>query len=210
MRAVVSKIGNNRIARGKAVYRLACKANTRLRRGTVLYGRGRYRRAQILHCSYNMRITLQAVGFFLFEFDFLGASIRVYSLLFYYFADFAPQPSQGAPQQSLLHQAGSMHASPNQMPQIAPPPLAPIPQQGVPVSTAAILQAPPQFGAAFPQAPPPFLQPAVAPPAFIAQQTPQLINYVQSQPQYPQAPFQGFQQTYNPVVSEHFYGCLKI
>lgn len=86
------------------------------------------------------------------------------------------------------------------MPQIAPPPLAPIPQQGVPVSSAPILQAPPQYGAAFPQAPPAFLQPTVAPAPFIPQQTPSIINYVQSQ-QFPQGPYQTYQQPFNPVVS---------
>lgn len=86
------------------------------------------------------------------------------------------------------------------MPQIPPPPLPPIPQQ-VPVTSTPILQAPPQFAPSYPQPPPNFLQPGVAPPPFIPQQTPQIINYVQGQPQFPQAPFHGFQQQFNTVVS---------
>lgn len=81
------------------------------------------------------------------------------------------------------------------MPQIPPPPIATIPQQ---VSAAPILQAPPQFGAPFPQAPPTFLQSAVPASAFIPQQTP-LLNYVQNQAQFTQAPYQGFTQAFSPV-----------
>lgn len=86
------------------------------------------------------------------------------------------------------------------MPQIPPPPIPAIPQQVPAVSATPILQAPPQFGAPFPQAPPPFLQPGVPTPAFMPQQTPQLINYVQSQAQFTQAPYQGYQQAFNTVV----------
>lgn len=99
-------------------------------------------------------------------------------------------------------QNNQIHGGTTQMPQIPPPPLAPLPQP-TPVTTTPILQAPPQFAANFPQAPPNFLQPG--PPPFIPQQTPQIINYVQGQPQFPQPPFQGFQQQFNPVVSTlHF------
>lgn len=103
-----------------------------------------------------------------------------------------------------LHQNTQIHPSNNQVPQIAPPPLQPIPQ--VPVTATPILQAP-QFAPAFGPAPP-FLQPA--PPTFIPQQQPQIINYVPTQPQFPQG-FQGYQQQFVPVVRYIillFYNCF--
>jgi protein CASC3 len=102
------------------------------------------------------------------------------------------------PNQVALHQNAQIHPSTTQVPQIAPPPLPPIPQ--VPVTAAPILQAP-QFAPPFAQAPP-FLQPA--PPPFIPQQTPQIINYVPSQPQFPQG-YQGYQQQFNPVTQPELY-----
>lgn len=132
---------------------------------------------------------------------FISTSQFQYSIYFYFPTDYNQQSSSNQQQPTIIHQGPQIHTSGTQMPQIAPPPLAPIPQQGVPAAAAPILQAPPQFAAPFPQAPPPFLPPAVRPPPFIPQQTPQIINYVQSQPQFPQPPFQGFQQPFNPVVS---------
>lgn len=115
-----------------------------------------------------------------------------------------PNPSQQQPQQ----QPPIIHPATTQVPQIPPPPIPTIPQQVPTVSATPILQAPPpQFGAPFPQAPPAFLQPGVPAPAFMPQQTPQLINYVQSQAQFTQAPYQGYQQAFNAVVSEP-YGYL--
>lgn len=119
--------------------------------------------------------------------------------LFYFILDFNPQGQAQQPPQIIQHQPAQMHASAPQMPQIAPPPLAPLPQQ-VPVTTTQILQGPPHYAAPFPQ-PPAFLPPSVAPPPFIPQQTPQIINYVQSQPQFSQNPFPEYQQQFNPVVS---------
>lgn len=106
----------------------------------------------------------------------------------------------------IQHQNPQILANANQMPQIPPPPLAPLPQQ-VPVTSTPILQAPPQFAPSYPQPPPPnFLQANVAPPPpFIPPQTPQIINYVQGQAQYPQAPFPSYQQPYNAVVSYLFH-----
>ncbi|EFA07541.2 barentsz [Tribolium castaneum] len=103
-----------------------------------------------------------------------------------------------APNQVTIHQNAQIHPSTTQVPQIAPPPLPPIPQ--VPVTAAPILQAP-QFAPPFAQAPP-FLQPA--PPPFIPQQTPQIINYVPGQPQFSQG-YQGYQQQFNPVTQPELY-----
>ncbi|XP_044263228.1 protein CASC3 [Tribolium madens] len=104
-----------------------------------------------------------------------------------------------APNQVTIHQNAQIHPSTTQVPQIAPPPLPPIAQ--VPVTAAPILQAPPQFAPPFAQAPP-FLQPA--PPPFLPQQTPQIINYVPGQPQFSQG-YQGYQQQFNPVTQPELY-----
>ncbi|XP_017786724.1 PREDICTED: protein CASC3-like [Nicrophorus vespilloides] len=106
-----------------------------------------------------------------------------------------PGGQQSQQQPLLQHPPAPLHPNPAQMPAIPPPPLPTLPPQ-VPVTTTPL---PPQFGAPFAQAPPPFLQ--AAPPPFIPQQTPQIINYVQGQPQFAphQAPYQGYQQPFNPV-----------
>lgn len=112
------------------------------------------------------------------------------------------QPSESAgATQSVIHQAAPIHHTTTQVPQI-PPQTIPIPQQVTPVTAAPILQA--QFPQAFPQAPPAaFLQQAVAAPAYIPPQPPQIINYVQGQPAFTPN-YQSFQQQYNPVVSFKF------
>lgn len=110
------------------------------------------------------------------------------------FLEFNQTQPAASTQQQIIHPATT------QVPQIPPPPISAIPQQVSAVSATPILQAPPQFGAPFPQAPPAFLQAGVPPSAFIPQQTP-LLNYVQNQAQFTQAPYQGFQQAYNTVVS---------
>ncbi|XP_031358072.1 protein CASC3 isoform X2 [Photinus pyralis] len=99
-----------------------------------------------------------------------------------------------APPPSLLPQPTTLHA-PTQVTQIPPPPLATLPQP-VSVTSNPILQAPPPFATTFPQPAAPFLSPPVATPPFLPQQAPPLINYVQSQAQFPPqaAPYQGYQQ----------------
>lgn len=118
----------------------------------------------------------------------------------------APQPAQ---QQGILQQPNSIHGSTPPLSQIPPPPLPTIPQQ-VPVTTNPILQAPPQFATPFPQAPPPFLPPTVPTASFIPQPAPSIINYVQGQAQFPQAPpYQGYQhQQFNAVnQAAELYQC---
>ncbi|KAK5648314.1 hypothetical protein RI129_003206 [Pyrocoelia pectoralis] len=124
----------------------------------------------------------------------------------YYPNEYATTTPTAQPQ-SLLSQPSSLHASAPQVPQIPPPPLAPLPQP-VSVTPNPILQAPPPFAATFPQAAAPFLPPTVGTPPFIAQQPPPpLINYVQSQAQFPQAaPYQGYQQ-FNAVNQAELYQC---
>lgn len=99
----------------------------------------------------------------------------------------------------MLHQAAQILPAAAQQ---LPPPLPPMAQQ-VPVTAAPLLQA--QFPQPFPPPAPPaaFLQAAgVAPPPFMpTPQQPQMINFVQGQPTFAPPNFQGFQQTFSPVVS---------
>ncbi|KAK9873874.1 hypothetical protein WA026_002229 [Henosepilachna vigintioctopunctata] len=103
-----------------------------------------------------------------------------------------PQQAQGA----VIHQNPNLLQTPAGITQLAAPPAISISQQ-VPVTATPILQAPPQFGPPFPQAPA-FIQAAVPPPTYLPQQATPLINYVQTPPQY-SAGYQGYQAPFNPV-----------
>ncbi|KAF5287992.1 hypothetical protein FQA39_LY15574 [Lamprigera yunnana] len=111
------------------------------------------------------------------------------------------QPSQPTQQPPLLQQPATVT-------QIPPPPLPNMTQQ-VQIPTSSILQASPQFVAPFPQAPPGFLPPAVAPAPFIPQQSP-IINYVPGQAAFQQpAPYQTYpHQQFNAVnQAAELYQC---
>ncbi|XP_017771317.1 PREDICTED: uncharacterized protein LOC108558796 [Nicrophorus vespilloides] len=97
-----------------------------------------------------------------------------------YFVNVEYGQTQHQPNAQQSRQQPLLQHSPAQMPAIHLPALPPL----VLVRTTSLLS---QFGAAFAQAPPQFLQ--AAPPLFIPQQTPHIINYVQSQ-------FATHQQTY--------------
>ncbi|GJQ82439.1 hypothetical protein Trydic_g11853 [Trypoxylus dichotomus] len=113
----------------------------------------------------------------------------------YYGNDFNQQNQP--PQPTTIITNNALHPTTAQLPQIPPQTLPPIPAQ-VPVTTTPILQAPPQFAPPFTPAPP-FLPAGVPPTSFIPQQTGPILNYVQGQPQYPQPPYQGYQQPFNAV-----------
>ncbi|CAH0550826.1 unnamed protein product [Brassicogethes aeneus] len=107
------------------------------------------------------------------------------------------QSSRQGGQAQIIHNPGQIHPATTQVPPMQQPALTMA--QQVPVTAAPLLQ--PQFPSPFPPAPPPFLPAGVAPPQFIPQQTPQIINYVQGQPGYPPPNFQGYQQQFTPVVN---------
>lgn len=140
----------------------------------------------------------------LIDLSYLNINFYVKMRVFVEFGNQQNQTSQ--PQPTIINNTIQQHP-PN--PQIPPPQiptqtLPPIATQ-VPVTTTPILQAPPpQFAPPFTPAPP-FLQPGVPPASFIPPQPAPILNYVQGQPQFPQTPYQGFQQPFNAVVNNTFY-----